>query len=134
MARVGLSAIILALSATAALANPCGQDEAGRLVVTGYGIGQTAVPKAQGERLTRFADTARENRLICIFAQVDATGSEEANRQVARKRADAVRRYLINKGVASDSITVATQDEAFTLFGLLSSDQDDDRRVVLTHD
>ncbi len=34
----------------------------------------------------------------------------------------------------ADAIKIGTQEKALTLFGLLSSDQDDDRRVYVTHD
>jgi len=52
---------------------------------------------------------------------------------VANGRAEAVRRFLLAKGVRADTIQVGAREKAFTLFGLLSSDQDDDRRVYVTH-
>jgi hypothetical protein len=129
-----LAAALAFLMTTPVLAGPCGFDEAGRLVIKGYAIGATAVPAEQKARLTKFAETAKHRFGICIFAQVDATGSEEANKKVAQARADGVRKFLASKGVPNDVMVIMKQDKAFTLFGLLSDDQANDRRVVVTHD
>ena len=103
------------------------------MVVTGYDVGQTAVPAEEKPRLAKFAETARFRDGICIFAQVDDQGSESANRRVADGRAENVRRFLLSKGVPEQAIRVSRQEKAFTLFGLLPSNQDDDRRVYVTH-
>lgn len=123
----------LSLVAAPAFAGPCGFDENGRMVVVGYGVGATAVPGDQKDRLAQFAETAKFRDGICVFAQVDKQGSEEANKRVAKARAEAVRKFLMSKGVPGDAIKIAKQEKAFTLFGLLSSDQGDDRRVMVTH-
>ena len=128
-----LAATIALLMITPALAGPCGFEENGRLVIKGYAIGATAVPEEQKARLTEFAETAKHRDGICIFAQVDATGSDEANKKVAQARADKVRRFLASHGVPEDAMKTAKQEKAATLFGLLSKDQADDRRVVVTH-
>lgn len=133
MRRFAILTVILALGATSALANPCGFDEAGKVVVVGYATGATAVPADQKEKLAEFAETAKHRFEICIFAQVDKQGSKAANERVAEGRAKAVRDFLKTKGVKADTIKIATQDKAFTLFGLLKDDQDDDRRVMVTH-
>ncbi len=124
---------MLTLGVSPALANPCGFEERGRMVVVGYAVGATAVPADQRARLAKFAATAKFRDGICVFAQVDKQGSEAANIRVANARAAAVRKYLLAKGVRDDAIQVGTQEKAFTLFGLLPSDQDDDRRVYVTH-
>ncbi len=135
MMRTTLLATTIAfLMATPALAGPCGFDEAGRLVIKGYAIGATAVPAEQKARLTKFAETAKHRFGICIFAQVDATGSDEANIKVAQARAANVRQFLASHGVPDDVMVIEKQDKAVTLFGLLSDDQANDRRVVVTHD
>jgi outer membrane protein OmpA-like peptidoglycan-associated protein len=128
-----LATTMALLMITPALAGPCGFEENGRLVIKGYAIGATAVPKEQKARLTEFAETAKHRDGICIFAQVDATGSEEANKKVAQARADKVRRFLASLGVSEDAMKIEKQDKAFTLFGLMPDNQDDDRRVVVTH-
>ena len=133
MKRLAIFSAILALAATPALANPCGFKERGRIVVTGYAVGQTKVPDGEKAKLAEFADTAKHRFEICVFAQVDKQGSEEANQRVADGRAKAVSDFLKSKGVRADTIKIAKQEEAFTFFGLLKDDQDDDRRVMVTH-
>ncbi len=87
-----LVAALLSLAVTPALANPCGFEEQGRMVVVGYGVGVTAVPADQRARLANFAATAKFRDGICVFAQVDKQGSEAANIRVANGRAGAVRK------------------------------------------
>ena len=128
-----LLAALLAGVSAAAMANPCGFEERGRMVVTGYGIGQTAVPGDQKAKLAEFAETAKFRGGICIFAQVDGQGSDEANKRVAAGRAENVRRFLAASGVPAGAMRIGRQEKAFTLFGILPSDQDDDRRVYVTH-
>ena len=132
--KIVLLAGVLSLVAAPAFANPCGFGEQRRMVVVGYAVGATAVPGDQKENLAEFATTARFQDGVCVFAQVDAQGSEAANKRVAKARAEAVRKFLMSKGVPSDAIKIGKQEKGFTLFGLLSSDQDDDRRVMVTHD
>ncbi|MCL5776365.1 OmpA family protein [Limibaculum sp. FT325] len=134
MRHLCLAAAFVLVSATAAFANPCGFSESGRVVIKGYPVGSTTIPKDQVERLEKFAETASRRFGICILAQVDKQGTKAANEKVAKGRAQKVRDFLIKHGVKPDSIKIALQDEAVTFFGLLSSDQDDDRRVVVTHD
>ena len=134
MKTILIAAFAIAVLSTSAFANPCAFKETARLVVKGYDVGATAVPEDQEERLAKFAETAKHRFEICIFAQVDKQGSDEANRKVAQGRADAVREFLIAHGVPADSMKIAKQEEAFTFFGLLSDDQPDDRRVMVTHE
>lgn len=132
--RAILTMALVSLLAAPAFANPCGFEERGRMVVVGYAVGATAIPADQKDKLAEFAETAKFRDGVCVYAQVDKQGSEAANLKVANGRADAVRKFLLSKGVRSDTIKIGKQEEAFTLFGLLSSDQDDDRRVFVTHD
>lgn len=118
---------------TAAIANPCGFEQSRELVVTGYGVGATAIPQKHKERLAEFADGAKHTFQVCIFAQVDKQGSKEANMKIADGRANSVKSFLIEHGVKPETIKIATQEEAFTAFGLLSKDNDEDRRVTVTH-
>lgn len=133
MIRAFLTATAFVLFAGAASANPCGFSAAQTITVKGYAIGATSVPKDQQERLAKFAETAKARFEICVFAQVDKTGSEEANRKVADARANGVVNFLVKEGVPKEHIMVAKQEKALTFFGLLSDDQADDRRVVVTH-
>jgi hypothetical protein len=134
MTRTLIAAALLTLATAPAFANPCGFDERGKVLVVGYAVGATAVPNDQKDKLAKFAETAKYRDGICIFAQVDAQGSKEANARVAEGRAQKVRKFLISHGVSSDAIKIAKQEKGFTLFGLLPKDQDDDRRVMVTHD
>ena len=134
MIRLLSAATALILSAGVANANPCGFSEAKTITIKGYAIGATAVPKDQQERLAQFADTAKARFEICVFAQVDKTGSDEANRKVAQSRADGVVNFLVKRGVKREHIQIAKQEEALTFFGQLPDDQKDDRRVVVSHD
>ena len=104
------------------------------MVVVGYAVGATAIPADQKAKLAEFAETAKFRDGICVFAQVDKQGTEAANKRVADGRADAVRKFLRSKGVRAEAIKIGKQEKAFTLFGLLPSDQGDDRRVFVTHD
>lgn len=131
--RFVLAALLAALPAGAALANPCGFAERGRMVITGYAVGQTAIPDDQKQKLAEFAETAKFRDGVCVFAQVDKQGSKAANERVAEGRARNVRAFLMARGVPDDSIRTRMQTEAFTLFGLLPKDQEDDRRVYVTH-
>ena len=133
MIRQVIGAAALILIAAPAFANPCGFDERGRMVVTGYAVGQTTIPGDQKAKLAEFAETAKFRTGICVFAQVDKQGSDAANERVASGRAENVRQYLLSQGVKADAIRIGKQEEAFTFFGLLSSDQEDDRRVFVTH-
>jgi outer membrane protein OmpA-like peptidoglycan-associated protein len=132
MIRLFLAAALVLVVATPAFANPCGFEERGRMVVTGYAVGATAVPADQKEKLAKFAETAKTRDGVCITAQVDAQGSDEANKKVANKRAAAVQKFLLSKGVPAEAIKISQQEKGFTLFGLLPSDQQNDRRVKVT--
>lgn len=126
-------AVGLMLVPALAQANPCGFEEKARFVVKGYPTGGTAIPREHRDRLANFADTAKFRDGVCIFAQVDAQGSEAANRQVADRRAKVVRDFLIARGVPADVISLADFETSFTLFGLIPEDRQSNRRVMVTH-
>ncbi len=125
---------VLSMVAVPALAKPGGFEEQRRMVVVGYATGATAIPGDQKAKLAEFASTAKYRDGVCVYAQVDGQGSKAANKRVAKARAEAVRKFLLSKGVPADAIRIGKQEKQFTLFGLLSSDEDDDRRVMVTHD
>jgi outer membrane protein OmpA-like peptidoglycan-associated protein len=50
------------------------------------------------------ADTGAKIRIV---GHTDATGSPDANRELSRRRADAAKAYLIEKGVAAERIETA---------------------------
>ena len=49
---------------------------------------------------------------ITIWGHSDSQGSDAANLSASRRRAEAVRDYLVQKGVAADRITVIAMGEA----------------------
>ncbi len=67
----------------------------------------TTLSKGAKEDLTQFAVSLRNNPEtdVQIFGYTDNTGSYQVNERVANGRADAVRTYLINSGIASSRIT-----------------------------
>ena len=78
--------------------------------------------------------------VICVSSAVnrgivDAQGGDAArNRQIARSRAFTIKLFLTSRGVPERNIEVVTQNQNFTLFGLLDDDQQADRRVRLTYE
>jgi len=124
-------ALPAALGLAPALAAECGGGGEGQVSVF-YDTGETRLDAADKARLARFAETAKSKTLVCIFAQVDAQGSEAANKRVAKGRAETVRRYLISQGVPADRIRIARESQSFTLFGLLGEDQKNERKVTVS--
>jgi outer membrane protein OmpA-like peptidoglycan-associated protein len=120
------------LLTTGAAASPCDVAESG-LVMLEYETGVTALSADQKAKLDAFADVAKHRNSVCIRAQVDSQGSDDANRRVSAARGEAVRAYLASKGVRADAMEVRVQAEAVTLFGLLEADSQNDRRVTLTY-
>lgn len=128
-----LAALCLALPSLA-LANPCGTEERGKIVLKGYEIGQTAIPQAEVERLTRFAETAATRFELCVSASVDPTGSDAANKRVSDARAAAVVKFLTDRGADPDTIKISNVEKSqITLFGLLPDDRDSERTVYVSH-
>ena len=70
-----------------------------------FATGKSALPKKVKELdvLTEFM-TNRQNVVIMIEGHTDAVGSYAVNDRLSLQRANAVKRYLINKGIASKRI------------------------------
>ena len=120
--------------AAPAMASPC--DEARKaLTLVHFETGQTDIPRAAIPKLEQFASTAKYKDSVCIRGQVDAQGGDAPkNRQIARSRALNIKLFLTSRGVREEIIEIQTQDQGFTLFGMLDPDQPADRRVRLTHE
>ena len=129
MLAMGLS-LALALPAAAA---ECGAGGKGATSIH-YDTGKTSLTADHKARLKKFAEQAKFSDAVCVFAQVDAQGSDAANKRVATKRAETVKQYLVKLGVRSDRILIAKEEESFTLFGLLDADSENDRRVTVSYD
>lgn len=131
--RVAIASMVFGLVLTnGAVASPCDVAESG-LVVLKYNTGVTGLSADQKAKLDQFADVAKNRNSVCIRAQVDSQGSEEANRRVSTARGEAVRAYLASKGVRAEIMEIRVQAQAFTLFGLIDEDSQNDRRVTLTY-
>lgn len=132
MRKISLAAIMLAITALPVTAAECGAGGQGAVSFL-YDTGKTAVTRAHKERLAEFIDVAKHRTAVCIFAQVDAQGSEAANKRVAEARAQNMKRYLVSKGVKADRVLIAKESESFTLFGLLGDDQEGERKVTVSY-
>lgn len=116
-----------------AMAAPCGAGGEGTQSIH-YDTGKTGLTSAHKAKLATFIDIAKHRTAVCVFAQVDAQGTEAANKRVANARAENVKRYLIQQGVKADRIQIAKEEESFTLFGLLDEDSKNDRRVTVSYE
>lgn len=56
--------------------------------------------------------SAHKDMKVLIEGYTDATGSEQYNRQLGRQRAEAVRDYLVSRGVDAGSLEVASRGPA----------------------
>lgn len=54
----------------------------------------------------------REDQPITVEGYTDARGSEDKNQQLSQKRADAVRRFLVDHGVPSERVTAVGKGES----------------------
>ena len=60
-------------------------------------------------KLLRALDPGRKHRYIVIGSADAGTGSRETNERLASKRADSIKRALVEQGVAADMIDIQTQ-------------------------
>jgi methionine--tRNA ligase beta chain len=60
-------------------------------------------------KLLRALDPGRKHRYIVIGSADAGTGSRETNERLASKRADSIKRVLVDQGVAEDMIDIQTQ-------------------------
>lgn len=72
-----------------------------------FGFNQTALSQSAKKDLSQFASSLIQNPEtdVTIYGYTDNVGSYQANEKVATGRADAVRTYLINSGVAANRLT-----------------------------
>lgn len=126
-------AIVLAGAAVPAVAAECGKGGNGTMSIS-YDTGKTALTREHRAKLAKFADVAKHQSWVCVFAQVDAQGSDEVNKRVANARSQNVKKFLISKGVPAANILIASQEKGITLFGLLGDDKQSDRRVTVSYE
>lgn len=132
MRKIMLGLIMMAMTAIPAVAAECGAGGTGAVSML-YGTGKTGVTSAHKKQLADFIDIAKTKDAVCIFAQVDAQGSEAANKRVADARAKNMKSYLVSRGIKADRILIAKESESFTFFGLLEADQEGERKVTVSY-
>jgi outer membrane protein OmpA-like peptidoglycan-associated protein len=100
-----------AMDKLAAAAVPV-KEEARGIVITLSGSvlfasGKTTLLPAAQTKLNEVADALRSeaNHKILVEGHTDSTGSDAKNQELSRRRADAVRAYLITRGVEPSQIT-----------------------------
>jgi outer membrane protein OmpA-like peptidoglycan-associated protein len=85
-------------------------DERGLVLTIGGSVlfasgKSTLLPNAQN-RLEKVASViAKENRPIMVIGHTDSTGTDDKNMELSKKRADAVRLFLIQHGVPESRVT-----------------------------
>ena len=72
-----------------------------------FATGKSTLNASAQNSLTQFATSLINNpdTNVQIFGYTDNTGSYEANERVSNNRANAVRTFLVNKGVTANRIT-----------------------------
>jgi outer membrane protein OmpA-like peptidoglycan-associated protein len=85
------------------------------LEIVSFGTGAAGVN--QSKVLDAVADTMREHpgAKIRLDGYTDATGAGQANRRLSKQRADSVKKYLVERGVASERIETAGKGESAPL-------------------
>ena len=82
-----------------------------------FDTGSSSLAPGAYSRLDQLADTLERypDTDVIIKGHTDGTGSEEVNQTLSEKRADAVRRYLIGKGVSPARMTSVGFGESMPL-------------------
>ncbi len=78
-----------------------------------FAFGKAELPNKMDSILAPVLELVQngEQLLIKINAHTDAIGNEAANQQLSRKRAEAVRLFLIDKGIADSLLRINTHGE-----------------------
>ncbi|MEX0922604.1 MAG: OmpA family protein [Rhodovibrionaceae bacterium] len=101
-------------------------------MIVKFDVDSTAIQQADRQELQDFASRMRGNpgAIICVIGQADKQGDEDYNRDLARRRAEAVGQLLLTHGVRQARMTVAVRGEAFgdDVLGFIAP-FDTDRRV-----
>jgi len=100
-----------------------------------FGVSKAALSPEAKSRLDAFVDKLKtDNRNVYVEVQghTDATGSKEANYRLGEERAEAVRRYLNEHGVALNRIsTISYGADAPAAPNTKRAGREANRRVVL---
>jgi outer membrane protein OmpA-like peptidoglycan-associated protein len=72
-----------------------------------FETGKSDLLRNAQEKLSQVAKVLKEDtRQIRIVGHTDATGSDETNKELSRRRAEAVRQFLSIRGVPEDRMTI----------------------------
>lgn len=79
-----------------------------------FKTGKSALRPSAREKLNQVADVLLENKgkSIQVVGHTDSQGKSGYNQQLSEKRAQSVRTYLVERGVASDRITAIGKGES----------------------
>lgn len=135
-------AIIVCFALAAAFAAPAAAQvneclkEAGNPqtppMIVKFDVNSTVISEEDRQQLQAFANRMSGNPgvVICVVGQADKQGDEDYNRDLARRRAEAVGALLASHGVKRAQMTIAVRGEAFGdgVLGFISP-LDTDRRV-----
>ena len=81
-----------------------------------FDFNSTVIKEGYKSYLDRVAETST-NKTIEVVAYTDEVGSENYNNNLSKQRAIAVKRYLVNKGLSSNSIIIVPKGES-TKYGV----------------
>jgi len=90
-------------------------DPGDLLLRLGFTFASSVVPDTVQLRLDQVAEeltTERPQATVEVAGHTDAVGPEEYNQQLSEKRAESVKAYLVEHGVAADRISVIGYGEA----------------------
>ena len=94
-------------------AGPLRCDSAANLGSVRFRFGESAIRPETGRALDRVAEAlTRCGQPLRIIGHADATGSADYNLALSRRRAEAIRQYLLGRGVASRALLVDAAGEA----------------------
>lgn len=80
-----------------------------------FATGKSDLKAGAAANFDRLADALKkqEDRHITIEGHTDNVGSDELNMALSQRRAEAVKNYLVNRGVAADRISANGKGESF---------------------
>jgi outer membrane protein OmpA-like peptidoglycan-associated protein len=78
-----------------------------------FDSGSAALDPAGRSALDRMAEVIHDYRKTAVVVQghTDAAGDSESNRELSERRADSVRRYLVNRGIEPERLTAVGYGE-----------------------
>jgi outer membrane protein OmpA-like peptidoglycan-associated protein len=84
------------------------------LIVLRFGFNQAFLGSENSMKLSKVIEQLKDGSSlsITIAGHTDNVGSEEVNMRVSRKRADAVKKYFVSKGISDSSIVTVAEGES----------------------